>query len=918
MSHAYKRVRRGTIALAMLLALMVGRSSAQWVEGPPVPQGRVLAQQAYANGKIFVFGGSTASVEIPFGSYPTSSVGSMVLLNSPGGTSWSAGSAMSVPRVGGYAAMINGKIYIVGGHSNVTQSAFNFTPNVLEFDPATNSYIEKAAMITPVTGAACAAIGTKIYCFGGLSLNDQGQLVYGSWAQVYDVTTNSWQQLSVPAPYAQFYGTAVANGQSIYLIGGSTGNNVSRNVYKATEQSGGLTWSKLKDYPFGVASAAAGVMNGKIYVAGGMVAAGATNKVYRYDEAGNNWETWYALPIAVGNVNSLVWDGTSLFYISGSNNNKTFKLAEGTAVPVAAVDQNAIYVTVKTGETRNVQFRVINNGVAPLNGSIDIPAEAQSWLSTSNGAFNGIAAGGNSTLSLTLGGSSVNPGNYKATVNVNTNDPAHAQIPVNVYFYVRNEIAEQETNVVLEEATGTWCGWCPDGHRALAEIADQLGHRLISLAYHGPTGSGDPFVFQQGYNLLQKLGTTGYPSAGIQRWFFPGEKTQMTSRNAWETYINAVLQLQPNAPMALEVLEYKYNTSTKEVTAKVKATSAMAIPMTANTKFRITAVVVQDSIPSRQTEYIVNPDNTVSTVYREPYMQRHAVRGLHPDETGLELVIPDGGTEENVLLPGTSMTQDITFTANTTDPSKTHVVFLVHRTELGNTLREIYQGHEMPLTANISSGGVAVNTATSTMLIPSQDTAAFETTVKNNGTSPAQLTISRTQNQLPNNDWSSWFCVGDNCTSTEQTTLGPITVAPGETKTVTVHIKGATQGTGTVTLHFDGGNGNTSDQVYTATVQSGSGVNDPVAGASGLHLSVNTPNPASTITSFNYALPLAGAVTIELFSMTGEKITTINEPRMEAGAHSFDLNVSSLPSGKYTVRLTANGSSVSRLVTVTR
>jgi N-acetylneuraminic acid mutarotase len=882
----------------------------------------VLAQQTYANGKLIVAGGSTASLEIGYASYPTSSVASAFLLNSPGGTSWSAASAMPYGRVGGYAATINGKVYYVGGHTTITQTAFTFSQGTLEFDPVNNTYTPKAAPITPVTGAACATVGSKIYMFGGLSLDDQGQLVFGNWCQVYDVTNNTWEQYATPAPYSQFYGTATAVGEEIYMVGGTAVVNGSavalKTAYKGVVTANNITWTPIKDYPIGVASAAAGTLNGKMYIAGGQMTTGATNKTYRYDAAGNKWEPWYALPVAVANVNTLVNDGTSLFYISGSNSKKVYKLSDGASQSVAAIDQNAFYVTTTTGVAKTIQVRITNNGVAALEGGVNVPAEAQGWMSTTSGTFNGITAGGSQNLTLTLGGAGVATGNYHAVVMINTNDPSHAQVPVNVYFYVRDVLPQQATKVVVEEGTGTWCGYCPDGHRRLAAAEEEVGEEnVLSMAYHGYTGTDDPYIITQGEALINNLGLAGYPNAAIQRWLFPGEPVQMTNRGTWAPYIAAVLSAQPIAPMELKILSYKYNASTKQVTAKIQGTSAVAIPMSPNTKFRLSAMLTQDSINHRQTEY-----TATGTIYNDPYAQRHVVRGVFPDQYGVEMAIPDGSTEENVLLPGTVFTQEITFSAtNTTDVPRSEVTFVLHRTEAGNKLMEIYQGARLHLNSNIDEGGgtvsVAVNTPTSTKQISATDTAKFQTSVKNNGTAPVQVTVSRTETSLPNGSWTTWFCVDENCTQSGETSIGPVTVAPGETKNITVHIKGTNPGEGRVTLHFDYGSGAGVDQQYTATIQ-GAGVNDPMTGANVLRLSQNTPNPATTFTSFNYALPKAGTVTIELFNMSGEKVNGLVENNVEAGAHTFEVNVSTLPSGTYSVRLSSNGSSVSRMISVTR
>jgi hypothetical protein len=148
--------------------------------------------------------------------------------------------------------------------------------------------------------------------------------------------------------------------------------------------------------------------------------------------------------------------------------------------------------------------------------------------------------------------------------------------------------------------------------------------------------------------------------------------------------------------------------------------------------------------------------------------------------------------------------------------------------------------------------------------------------------------------------------------------MDPIVVAPGETKTINVHIKGTTAGTGRVTLRYTDSDGESTDQMYTANVTAGSSVEREAVAGNGMRLSQNVPNPAFDITTFNYTLPSTGSVDIEVFSMSGEKLFAIAKDRVEAGTHNFALDVNALTSGTYTVRLTSNGVSLSRMITVVR
>lgn len=64
---------------------------------------------------------------------------------------------------------------------------------------------------------------------------------------------------------------------------------------------------------------------------------------------------------------------------------------------------------------------------------------------------------------------------------------------------------------VVEEATGTWCGWCSRGIPSLALINKVYKDDVITIAVHGG-GSGDPMILD---NYL--LNTNSYPSCSVNR-----------------------------------------------------------------------------------------------------------------------------------------------------------------------------------------------------------------------------------------------------------------------------------------------------------------------------------------------------------------------------------------------------------------
>ena len=87
-------------------------------------------------------------------------------------------------------------------------------------------------------------------------------------------------------------------------------------------------------------------------------------------------------------------------------------------------------------------------------------------------------------------------------VNGNTNINKHSSAE---YSIIALEKSADRVSVV-EEQTGTWCGWCPRGHVALDLLNKQLGDKVVTLAGHFANGESrvDPMnIYQLDENSTQ-------------------------------------------------------------------------------------------------------------------------------------------------------------------------------------------------------------------------------------------------------------------------------------------------------------------------------------------------------------------------------------------------------------------------------
>ncbi|MEO1022968.1 MAG: T9SS type A sorting domain-containing protein [Bacteroidota bacterium] len=93
--------------------------------------------------------------------------------------------------------------------------------------------------------------------------------------------------------------------------------------------------------------------------------------------------------------------------------------------------------------------------------------------------------------------------------------------------------------------------------------------------------------------------------------------------------------------------------------------------------------------------------------------------------------------------------------------------------------------------------------------------------------------------------------------------------------------------------------------------------NEPVSSLpQRISLEQNYPNPFNPTTTIEYGVPQSGAVTLEVFDVTGRKVATLVDRQQQAGSYSVRFDASRLSSGMYFYRLEANGVTLTRKLTL--
>lgn len=137
------------------------------------------------------------------------------------------------------AEVINGKIYLMGGLSPNGSHDYSIENGVV-FDPITNKWTKLAPMPTVRDTVKTAVIDGKIYAIGGyVTKYDTGTKVNNS-TEVYDPSTNQWSSLSPMETKRETGFQVEVINEKIYVVGGNHESSMEVYSVESTKQSNQL------------------------------------------------------------------------------------------------------------------------------------------------------------------------------------------------------------------------------------------------------------------------------------------------------------------------------------------------------------------------------------------------------------------------------------------------------------------------------------------------------------------------------------------------------------------------------------------------------------------------------------------------------------------------------------------------------
>jgi len=264
----------------------------------PIPMEEAVG--VAVNGKLYIVQGLTDGGFQPMG---------VVYLYDPQSNEWSKKNDMPLQVHHAMTVVHNDRIYVFGGFARPGKElAWQPVDNAWEYTPETDSWKALAPLPTRRGAGGAAVVNGKIYVIGGAStlpgatdpaIRFDGQprdSVLGV-NEEYDPATNSWKTRAA-MPTARNHFLTAETGGKIYTIGGRLGSTfVTRSSNTDVNEEydvGQDVWRTRAPMPTARSGVAGGAYNGKIYVAGGEFQNDKIMAAFRafeaYDPATNSWD----------------------------------------------------------------------------------------------------------------------------------------------------------------------------------------------------------------------------------------------------------------------------------------------------------------------------------------------------------------------------------------------------------------------------------------------------------------------------------------------------------------------------------------------------------------------------------------------------------------------------------------------------
>jgi hypothetical protein len=276
-------------------------------------------------------------------------------------------------------------------------------------------------------------------------------------------------------------------------------------------------------------------------------------------------------------------DGGGWLYGFGLDNVEVFEPAANSAALTAITPAPGSAASYALASTNVMLGGTIQNlGASPLT-SVTVKYNAGSGVQTYNISSINVAPFSSYTFTHSTPYNVPSAGNHTVSMWIEyTNDADHSDDSLSTVIGGASFMPNHA--VTIEEATGTWCGWCPRGTVYMDSIAAAYGSNVNVIAVH----NGDPMT-NATYDAGVGTVIAGYPSTLVNRDLISDPM------DAFTDYNNSI----GDFGFANIMPTVSYNDATRSATVSVSANFAVDL----SGDYRFIVVFTEDDVTGSSSSY---------------------------------------------------------------------------------------------------------------------------------------------------------------------------------------------------------------------------------------------------------------------------------------------------------------------------
>ncbi|MFN7176726.1 MAG: Kelch repeat-containing protein [Thermaurantiacus sp.] len=190
----------------------------RWQPGPPLPVPQAESAAGSFPGLVVLAGGRSPPGSANAGYGDHADTGRTLLLRD-GRRGWQEGAAMPTPRNSMAFAVLAGRLHVIAGRRSLGPGNIVNLADHHAYDPAADRWVALAPLPAPRGGHAAAVVGGRIHVLGGEAFGDSPTVFREHWS--YDPEADRWRE-EAPMPEGRHGLGAVALAGRLHVIAGAS------------------------------------------------------------------------------------------------------------------------------------------------------------------------------------------------------------------------------------------------------------------------------------------------------------------------------------------------------------------------------------------------------------------------------------------------------------------------------------------------------------------------------------------------------------------------------------------------------------------------------------------------------------------------------------------------------------------------